>query len=665
MQDEREKWARRRIVIIGTLFGLLFLAVTGQAFRLQIVQHEEMLKKAERQHQRIVPLTPVRGTIMDRNGHKLAVSLEMDSCFAEPRNIQDIDGTAAVLAPFLGTTKQELLKKLTGSKNFVWLERRLTPEQAAPIKNLKLRGIGFAPEPKRYYPNMEVAAHVLGFTGLDPTGLEGIELRYNSALLGNTGYLVTERDALGRSVALKNSVVKNSSPGKNLVLTLDMTIQHIVEKELATAVIESKAKGGMALVMESDTGKILALANYPTFNPNSFAQHTHAQLRNRTVADSFEPGSTFKVFVIAAALQEKLVRPNEVFNCENGSYRIADRVIHDDHPYPRLSVSEIIKYSSNIGSAKIGFRLGEARLTRYLRDFGFGERSGIDLPGEAQGSMKKRWYGIDLATTSFGQGISLSTVQLASAVSAIANGGLLMRPYLVERILDDSGQDVQKIEPQILRRVVSAETAQQVSRMMETVTGEGGTGTKAAVEGYRVAGKTGTAQKVDPLTRTYSPTKRIGSFVGFVPADKPKLTIAVIIDEPQGVKYGGVVAAPAFHNIALNSLAYLKILPKAGPATPAQVAKAKAGQPGPGSKPAQTEADEAAVEGGALDVPSSGEAVMPDFRGMSMRRVLQVMEKQNINIRLIGSGRAMEQNPTPGQPIRGTGEVWIRFEPSA
>ncbi|MBT1072081.1 penicillin-binding protein [Pelotalea chapellei] len=661
MQDEREKWARTRIIIIGTFFGLLFLAVTGQAFKLQILQHEDMLKKADRQHQRIVQLTPVRGTIMDRNGNKLAVSLEMDSCFAEPRSIQDIEGTAAVLAPFLATTPKELVKKLNSSKNFVWLERRLTPERAAPIKNLKLRGIGFAPEPKRYYPNMEVAAHVIGFTGLDPAGLEGIELKYDSTIIGNTGYMVTERDALGRNIALKNSVVKNSSPGKNLVLTLDMTIQHIVERELAKAVTESQAKGGMALVMESDTGKILALANYPTFNPNSFAQHTHAQLRNKTVADSFEPGSTFKIFVIAAALEEKLVNPSEVFNCENGVYKIADRIIHDDHPHPRLSVSEIIKYSSNIGSAKIGFKLGEERLSRYLRNFGFGERTGIDLPGEAQGSLKKRWYGIDLATTSFGQGVSLSTVQLASAVSSIANGGLLMKPYLVERILDDTGQEVQKIEPQVLRRVISAETAQKVTRMMETVTGEGGTGTKAAVEGFRVAGKTGTAQKVDPLTRSYSPSKRVGSFVGFVPANKPKLTIAVIIDEPQGVKYGGVVAAPAFHGIALNSLAYLKIMPSGDLIKAPKVTELKANNTSPG----EAAVIEAMAEGDALDALSPGDVAMPDFRGMSMRRVLQVMEKRKINIKLIGSGRAMEQHPSPGQAIRGTGEVWVKFAPSA
>jgi cell division protein FtsI (penicillin-binding protein 3) len=657
MKDEREKWARTRIIIIGTFFGALFLAVIGQAFKLQILQHEDMVKKADRQHQRVVPLTPGRGAIMDHNGNNLAVSLEMDSCYAEPRHIEDIEGTAAVLAPFLETTKQELLKKLNSSKSFVWLERRLTPEKAARVKNLKLRGIGFAPETKRFYPNSEIAAHVIGFTGLDPAGLDGVELKYDSVILGNTGFLVTERDALGRNIAQKTALVKNSSPGKNVVLTLDKNIQYIVEKELSKAVMDSGAKNGMAVVMESDTGKVLAMANYPTFNPNSYSRYSQAQLRNRTVADSFEPGSTFKVFLIAAALEENIVKPADVFNCENGSYNIAGRTIHDTHKYGRLSVSEILKYSSNIGAAKIGFKLGDDRLARYLRNFGFGERSGIDLPGESPGNLRdnRRWYGVDLATISFGQGVSASAVQLAAAVSAVANGGNLMKPYVVERILDDSGGEVQKIEPQVLRRVISAETSAKVTKMMEGVTTDGGTGLNAAVEGFRVAGKTGTAQKVDPVTRGYSATKRTASFIGFIPADKPKLTILVVIDEPKTSPYGGVVAAPAFHGIALNSLAYLKIVPQVAVARAPKSIEAR-----PTASPPQT----AMSEGDALDMPVTGE-VMPDFRGMSMRRVLQVMEKRNINIRLMGSGRAMEQNPPPGHAIRGVDEVWVRFAPSA
>ena len=655
MKDEREKWARIRIIMIGTVFGMLFLTVVGRAFYLQILQHENLVKKADKQHEHKVDLTPARGSILDRNGTPLAESIHMDSCYAEPHRINDVEGTAAVLAPILGVPKDELAARLSVNKSFIWVERWLAPDVATRVKNMKLPGIGFAPESKRFYPNKEIAAHVVGFTGRDPNGLEGIELKYDSTILGNTGYMITERDALGRNIAIKNTVIKNSSPGKNIVLTLDKTIQFIAEKELAKAVVENNAKGGMALVMESDTGKVLAMANYPTFNPNAYSHYSLAQLRNHVVADSFEPGSTFKVFTIAAALDSGTIKPGDIYNCENGTYRVADRVIHDDHPHSRLNVSDIIKYSSNIGAAKIGTKMGEEKLSSYLRNFGFGGRTGIDLPGESSGNLKHHWYGVDLATISFGQGVTLSAIQLVSAMSAVANGGNLMRPYLVERILDDNGTVVQQFEPQVLRRVISIETAQKVTKMMETVTSSGGTGTKAALEGYRVAGKTGTAQKVDPVTHAYSPSKRIGSFVGFVPADKPKLTIAVIIDEPQGVKYGGVVAAPAFRGIAQSSLAYLKIQPNMPTAATTKTIDIPA-------SPAA--AVESLSDGDIEDIPTGNE-IMPNFTGMSMRRVLQVMEKRGINIRLIGSGRAAEQSPPPGHKIRGVDEVWIKFTPSA
>ena len=654
MKDEREKWARIRIIMIGSVFALLFLNVVGRSFYLQILQHEILEKKADKQHQHKVDLTPARGSILDRNGTTLAESIHMDSCYAEPRRIKDVAGTAAVLAPILGIPKGELVTKLSVNKSFIWVDRWLAPEVATRVKNMKLPGIGFAPESKRFYPNMEIAAHVVGFTGRDPNGLEGIELKYDGTILGNTGYMITERDALGRNIAIMNTVIKDSSPGKSVILTLDKTIQFIAEKELAKAVTESNAKAGMALVMESDTGKVLAMANYPTFNPNAYSRYSLAQLRNHVVTDSFEPGSTFKVFTIAAAIDSDTVKPSDVYNCENGVYQIAGRTIHDDHPHSRLTVSEIIKYSSNIGSAKIGFKMGGEELSSYLRNFGFGGRTGIDLPGEAVGTLKKHLSGIDLATSAFGQGISLSAIQLTTALSAIANGGNLMKPYLVEQIINDNGTVAQTFAPQIVRRVISPDTALKITKMMETVTGEGGTGTKAAMDGFRVAGKTGTAQKVDPVTHTYS-SKRIGSFVGFVPADKPKLTITVIIDEPQGVKYGGIVAAPAFRAIAQNSLAYLKIQPNQPITAAVKPANTKA--------PATPEEDSLSDEE-SQDASLEGE-VMPNFRGMSMRRVLQVMEKRGLNIRLLGSGRAAEQSPPPGQKIRGDGKVWIKFAPSA
>jgi len=657
MRDRKEKWVRIRIRLIGGVFAFFFAITSARAFYLQVINKEKLVKLAEKQYQKIVPLTPVRGVIYDRNNAPLAVSIEMDSCYAEPRNIENIRETAESLSHLLGMPRSVLEKKLNGSRNFAWLLRRMPPDQARKIRELELDGIGFVKETKRFYPNGEVAGHVIGFTGLDPDGLEGIELKYNSTILGSIGYLVTERDALGRDINRKETVVTKASKGHNVTLTLDKNIQYITEKELAKAVNESGAKGGMALVMEPQSGRVLAMANYPGFNPNSISQYSVSLLKNKTIVDSFEPGSTFKVFLIAAALEDKIVTPNEAFNCENGSFSIGGRTIHDTHKYGRLTVSEILKYSSNIGAAKIGSRLGQERLYSHLKDFGFGARSGIDLPGEAYGFLRdgSQWFGVDLATISFGQGVSATALQLATAVSAIANGGLLMKPFVVEKISDENGAELEQTSPQVLRRVISPETAGKIARMMEGVAAEGGTGMNAAVEGYRVAGKTGTAQKVDPLTRGYSVDKRIASFVGFIPADNPRLTILVVVDEPKTSPYGGVVAAPAFGAIALQTLCYLKVPPEQSLKTKHETKEAPV--------PASTDVINAAAEG-TIDEGVEG-TVMPDFRGMSMRQVLQTMGKRGLNVKLLGSGRATEQSPLPGQRIGPSNHVWVKFGASA
>ncbi|KAF0215750.1 MAG: cell division protein FtsI [Geobacteraceae bacterium] len=654
MKDGKEKWARVRIRLIGGLFAFFFAITSARAFYLQVINKEQLIKLADKQHQKIVPLTPVRGAIYDRNSAELAVSIDMDSCYAEPRNMENIREAAARLAPVLGIARETLEKKLTGSRHFVWLQRRITPDIVKKIKDLEIEGVGFVKESKRFYPHSEMASHVIGFTGVDPEGLEGIELKYDATILGNTGYLVTERDALGRDIALKGTVVKSASRGHNVTLTLDKNIQYIAEKELAKAVESCGAKGGIALVMEPESGKVLAMANYPGFNPNSYFRYQPGLLRNRSIADSFEPGSTFKVFLVAAALEERAVTPRDGFNCENGSYSIGGRTIHDTHKYGHLSVAEVLKYSSNIGAAKIGSRLGQDRLYGYLKKFGFGEKSGIDLPGEAGGHLrdKSQWFGVDLATISFGQGVSSTSIQLAAAISAVANGGLLMKPFVVETITDENGNALQQFSPQARQRVISPETASIVAKMMEGVTVEGGTGAAAAVEGYRVAGKTGTAQKVDPVTRGYSVDKRTASFIGFVPADKPRLTILVVIDEPKTSPYGGVVAAPAFGAIALQSLCYLKVPPGKSERTKHEKNVVKAVEP-----------SEMAAEG-TIDEGTEG-GVMPDFRGMSMRHVLRSMEKKGLNVKLIGSGRAVEQNPQPGRKIGASDRVWVKFAPAA
>jgi len=652
MRDFKEKWVRVRIRLISGLFAFFFVVISARAFYLQVVDKEKLAKLAERQYQKIVPLTPARGVIYDRNNSPLAVSIEMDSCFAEPRNIDDIRDTVAKLSPLTGIPRGALEKKLKSNKNFVWLQRRLPPDLTRRISDLDLDGISFVKETKRFYPNGELAGHVIGFTGLDPDGLEGIELKYNNTILGSTGYLVTERDALGRDIEKKGIVVTRPSKGHNVILTLDKNIQYLTEKELAKAVTSSGARGGTALVMEPQTGRLLAMANYPFFNPNSFSQYPTAILKNKTIVDSFEPGSTFKVFLIASALEEKVVSPNDYFNCENGSYSIGGRTIHDTHKYGRLSVSDILKYSSNIGAAKIGSILGQERLYYHLKEFGFGARTGIDLPGEAYGYLRNgsQWFGVDLATISFGQGVSTTALQLITAVSAVANGGTLIKPFIVEKITDENGAVLQETTPQSVRRVISEETAAKMTKMMEGVATEGGTGMSASVDGYLVAGKTGTAQKVDPITRGYSVDKRTASFVGFVPANNPLLTILVVVDEPKTSPYGGVVAAPAFSAIAQQSLCYLKVSPDQK-LKKSETAEVKA--PPPDCKTL------AAAEG-TINEGTEG-TVMPDFRGMSMRQVLQTMEKRGLNVKLLGSGRAMDQNPLPGQRIGPNDHVWVKF----
>jgi cell division protein FtsI (penicillin-binding protein 3) len=642
---------------VAFLFGLVFVLTVGRAFYLQVLQKDHLVKLAEKQHQRIVALTPGRGAIYDQHNAPLAVSIEMDSCYAETRNLESLPDAAAKLAPLLGYGVAELQAKLKASRNFVWLSRRMSPEMAKKVRDLDLDGIGFVKESKRFYPNSEVAAHVVGFTGTDPGGLEGIEKKYDATILGNTGFLVTERDALGRDIDLKKgSEGKSGTKGSNVVLTLDKNVQYIAEKELALAVQKNGAKGGIAIVMEPDTGRVLAMANYPTFNPNSYFKYGPGALRNRAISDSFEPGSTFKILLVATALEDHVIRPGDSFNCENGSYSYSGRTIHDTHHYGNLSVPDILKFSSNIGAAKIGSRLGSERLYAGLTGFGIGEKSDIDLPGEAGGTLRQqaKWYGIDLATISFGQGVTATALQIATAVSAVANGGNLMKPYLVDRITDDNGAVLKQFVPQVRRRVISAKTAKLVSGMLEGVVNEGGTGTNAAVDGYRVAGKTGTAQKVDPATRGYSAKKRTASFVGFVPLDKPRLTIFVVVDEPTTSPYGGVVAAPAFSAIAQQTLCYLKV-----PVERSAVKK----RPEPAAAKSEPAPVAEAAEGGVVEGSEAGS--MPNFKGMSMRQVLRVMEKRGLNVKLQGSGRAVEQNPPPGSRINTQDQVWVRFVPSA
>ncbi|WP_432822421.1 penicillin-binding protein [Trichloromonas sp.] len=650
--DKLEKWVRIRIRLVGFCFLVAFSFIVVRAFQLQVLGQEEWRKRADRQHQKVISLTPKRGTIYDQSGEELALSVEVDSIYVEPQKVTDPDRVANVLASALSLSKSSIQAKIKSNKNFLWLKRQITEREGQKIRSEELDGIGFIKEHQRFYPNSEIGAHVIGFTGIDPKGLEGLELGYDSVILGQGGYLVVERDALGRGMGSGDKVVEGEQGGADLFLTLDKNIQYVAEKELAEGVAKVGAKGGSVVVIDPRTGRILAMANQPVYNPNAIGSYRPAQWRNRAICDTYEPGSTMKIFLMAAALNEGLVKPESIIDCEKGSFAVGGRVIHDHHAYGKITAAEVIKVSSNIGSAKLGKALERNRLYRYLTDFGFGSATGIDLPGESTGLLREpsAWFEIDLAAISFGQGVTVSPLQLARATAAIANDGTLMSMPIVEKIVNDRGEVVEHRKPEVVRQVVSAEVAQQVRDMMALAVGDGGTGTLAAVPGFVVAGKTGTAQKVDPVTGGYSVDKRVASFVGMVPAEAPQLVVLVVVDEPAKHVYGGLVAAPVFSKIATQALRYLKVSPTVPgmvdplPPMPAEEALAQ---------PVQA----------VIDPVEAGGMVMPDCIGMSYRQVLQVMAKNGLNIKLRGSGRVVEQSPMPGRAVRYTNEVWVRLAP--
>ncbi len=650
--DKLEKWVRIRIRLVGVCFLIAFSFIVVRAFQLQVLGQEEWRKRADRQHQKSVPLTPKRGTIYDRGGEEMALSIEVDSVYLEPARIDDPEKVVAVLAKNLSLSQKGLREKVRSKKSFLWVKRQISQADAETIRAAGLAGVGFTKEHRRFYPNSELGAQVLGFTGIDPKGLEGLELKYDGEVQGDGGYLVVERDALGRGLGSGNLVVQGDKRGADLHLTLDKQVQYIAEKELAEGVTKAGAKGGSAVVMDPRTGRILAMANYPFYNPNAIGKYRPSHWRNRAVCDTYEPGSTLKVFLMAAALNEKLVTPNQIIDCEKGSYRVGGRTIHDHHPYGRITAAEVIKVSSNIGSAKIGKALERERLYRYLTDFGFGRPTGIDLPGEASGLVRppNAWFEVDLAAIAFGQGMTTTPLQLARATAAIANDGKLIDMPIVERIVNGGGEVIEERAPEVVRQVVSPEVARQVREMMAQVVAEGGTGTLAAVPGFKVAGKTGTAQKVDPVTGGYSVDKRVASFIGMVPAEAPRLVVVVAIDEPEKQVYGGLVAAPVFSRITIQTLRQLKISPtERPPVVPLPLPPAEEAL----AQPVQA----------MLPLPVDGQRIMPDFAGMSYRQVLRSMTEKGLNIRLRGSGRVVEQSPPAGGVIDYSNEVWVRMEP--
>ena len=549
---------RRYMMLLVLLCG--FGGILFRLVNLQVLQAAELTARADRQHQKSVTFEGARGTVTDRHGKVLAMNVEVPSVFGVPTALESPAVAARQLSPVLHVKRDELEKKLRQDKSFVWLARKVEPEQGQRLEQLSLDGIGVVMEGRRFYPKGPLLAHVLGFAGMDGQGLEGLERRYESQLHGEKRVTILQRDALGRTVFPKGLAEKLPAPGHALTLTIDEVVQYIAEKELEETVNQTRAKGGTVIVMEPQTGAVLALAVSPRFDPNAVGALTPDRWRNRALTDTYEPGSTMKVVVAAAALEEKVMLPGTMLFGENGRMSIANTTIHDHEKMGWITFAQMVQKSSNIGAAKTGMALGESRLYRYLQAFGFGQRTEIDLPGEVNGLLKapKEWGRRSLASISMGQEIGVTPLQMVTAISAIANNGVLMKPYIVSEVRDQKGQLLKDVLPQVKRRVISPETARALTTILEGVV-TNGTGTKAAIPGFRVAGKTGTAQKIDPRTGTYSNSQFIVSFLGYVPADAPRLAMIAVVDEPQGEAWGGTIAAPLFRRVGEQVLNYLGV----------------------------------------------------------------------------------------------------------
>jgi cell division protein FtsI (penicillin-binding protein 3) len=555
------------------------------------------------------------------------------------------------IAKILGVDAKKLAERLASDRYFVWIERQVTPHEATRIRELDIPGVELTTEARRYYPNRHLAAHLIGFADIDGRGIEGVELAYEDRLRGSDRRVEAIRDRRGQVVFADEMQDDRSMQGQNVVLTIDKAIQHIAERELALGVRTFEARGGSVVVMDPSTGELLAIANYPPFNPNEPSKHPTAHRRNRAVVDRFEPGSTVKPFTMATALAAGAVKPNQSINCENGVARLGGRLVHDAHPYEWLTTTQVLAYSSNIGTAKIALDLGKKELYRGLRRFGFGEPTGLGVPGETAGILRhyRRWYEIDTATVSFGQGMSVTNVQLATAMSAIANGGQLMQPLLVRQMTDGHGATIEENKPRVRRQVVPRRVAKLVAQMLTAVTEPGGTAIEAAVDGYLVAGKTGTAQKADYVHGGYAKDQWLASFVGFAPAERPAVVISVVIDEPAIAHYGGTVAGPVFRRIAEVTLRHLGIAPEGRQAV---LAKKKE------ERIAISAADPAAPD----ETVENGESAVPDVRSLPLRQAVMALHAQSLVPEVQGSGLVVAQDPAPGKAIAHGAVVRLRLD---
>lgn len=646
---------KSRLTVLLAVVTLWCGAIAWRLWNLQVEHHGEYRERASRQQQRVVELDPPRGAILDARGRELAVSVEVESAFAVPREIESPEAAAAALGNALHLDRARLLRQLRADREFVWVARKLDPPQAQAVRALRLRGVHFLPESKRYYPLRELGAPVLGYVGTDDRGLAGLEAAFQPQIGGQPGKRTVLRDARRGTVLDPDLSFYDAVPGENLHLTLDAALQHILERELAAAVEERRAKSGSAVMLDPSTGAVLAMASVPTFDPNHFRDFDEESRRNRPIQDAYEPGSTFKMITAAAALEANVIDPEDVIDCEMGGITLAGVRISDHKPFGRLTLREVIAKSSNVGAIKTGLRAGQARLYQSIRDFGFGDLSGIDLPGESPGIVRpvERWPPLMKAYVSFGQGLSVTALQLAAAFAAVANGGELVRPYVVEAIGDGSQRRDLHARREVVRRAVSPQTVRSLERMLEAVVSEG-TAKAAGVSGYVVAGKTGTAQKV--IDGAYSPDRFVASFVGFAPARQPRIAGIVVLDEPRGAYHGGDVAAPVFGAFARQALLYMGVEPERDPLET---------WPGEAPPPQEPEEEPAPRVDGVVLAANEGPPpapAVPDFHGMTARQALRATARLGLRPVLEGEGFVEKQEPAAGAPLPESGEriaLWL------
>ena len=663
--------SHRRAVFVAIGLVVWMLAIGARLVQLQVNQHDDLTARARSQQLGAIETSPVRGQLLDRQGRELARSIDTASFFADPREIVNVDETAKRIASVTGQDRTELANRLgdakDGKKKFFWIVRRVDVTTANKLDALTLPGVYSSKEAKRFYPNDALASHVLGFVGLDEIGQSGVEQYYNEKIRGESGKLFWERDRKGRAF---ESYEIQPHPGQTVVLTIDQTIQYRTEQALGAAVERTHAKSATAIVMDPQTGEILALANAPSFDPNKPPKSSEERV-NGALQTTYEPGSTFKVVAYSAAIEKGLVKPEDKIDCQMGQITVAGRLIHDHHPFGILTIAEALAQSSNVGAIKLGLLVGNESMYDYITRLGFGARTGIDLKGESPGILHplKHWQASSIGSIAIGQEIGVTPLQMATAYCAIANDGMLVKPHLVREIRGPDGSVVFQAKPET-RRVLKPETSAALRKMFEGVTLHG-TARKAQLDGYTAAGKTGTAQKIDPRTRTYSTTKYIGSFVGFAPVKNPAVVIIVVIDEPQGAYHGGDVAAPVFQEIAEQILPDLNVTPDQE-LKPGSERIAQAFRPAPQQtkeEQMQTERREATLPKVARNFSSQTRevvftpatkraALMPDLRGQSVRDVVRMCAQLGLLLEARGEGHATRQIPAaglevdPGQVVR-------------